>query len=434
MNCNVFREKISEMLIEGIDLASDTDVMNHCHACTECADYLDEMSRTVTLIQPAQQITASPGFREKLMNKIVQMDSEAPRRPEPRRSRSRYWKIAAVAACVLGLFLITPLHRWFRVDTMAYAIEQTIKANLGIRSIHIKCEPSSVDHVSDIWAEFAEDKVARLRMSFPQAEGATKEVVWQQNEAEIWLKKKNIDLVTSAPDILAQLKMSVDGMDPRLLMESLKHKQAAGTIGLRTEEPTQEGSPITLSVTGKEHPDIEDVYQVDPQTKLILQSDRYRIADNRKEWIGRLVYQDYNKPIDPSMFKLNAPPDVVHINQTARDFGMSQGSLSDHEIAVRVAREFFEALIAEDYSKAGNLMQNLPGDMIGAWLKRKGLRFTRIVSIGQVQPYPKLGAKGFQVPCRVEVETNGKKEVQDFSVGVRPIDGAPNRWSAVDGI
>jgi hypothetical protein len=434
MNCELFRENVSDMLVEGVDPSSSADVTAHLDACPECARYLKEMRRTFTALQPAEQITASHGFRENVMNRITQMDTQTPRRAASRRTRSFYRRLVVVAACVLGLLLITPLFKLSSVETAAYAIEQTIKANLGLRSIHIKSEPSTNGSVSDIWAEFDENGgLAHLRMSFPDTQDGPKEVAWQKDVAEVWFKGKNADLLTSAPDMLAQTRMTMEAFDPRLMMEGLQKGQAAGKLEMKTQEPTAKDGPITLNVTMKGRSDIEDVYQVDPQSKLVLKRDRYRMKDGGKEWLGCLTYLDYNKPIDPQVFKLNPPADVIRVDQTMGGIGLPKGNLSDNEIAAKVAREYFEALIAEDYDKAGKLVGGMPGSVLRQRMGETG-KYTRIISIGEPRPHPRPETGGMQVPCKVEVETSGTKTIIDSNPGVRPLENDSSRWNIFGGV
>ena len=50
------------------------------------------------------------------------------------------------------------------------------------------------------------------------------------------------------------------------------------------------------------------------------------------------------------------------MTRSNRTIGLEKGDLTNDEIAAKVAREFFEALIAEDYAKAGLLLEGMPAE------------------------------------------------------------------------
>ena len=82
-----------------------------------------------------------------------------------------------------------------------------------------------------------------------------------------------------------------------------------------TEEPAKEGEPITLTVTSKDKPDQRAVYVVNPNTKLVERMTIYRQHDGQWEQVGLIEYLDYNKEIDPRVFQLDLPKDVMTVDQ-----------------------------------------------------------------------------------------------------------------------
>ena len=76
-------------------------------------------------------------------------------------------------------------------------------------------------------------------------------------------------------------------------------------------------------------------------------------------------YLDYNKEIDPKVFQLEMPKDTITIDEIKnkeRSTGLVKGDLTDGEIAAKVAREFFEALIAGNYQKVDELLPAMPAE------------------------------------------------------------------------
>ncbi len=144
---------------------------------------------------------------------------------------------------------------------------------------------------------------------------------------------------------------------------------------------------------------------------------------------GRIRYFDYNQPV-PGIFVLNPPPDVIRVDQTTQEVGLAQDDLSDEEVAVEVARQFFEALIAEDYDKAGKMLQGIPGKGMQQMFGNK--KVLRIISIGDAAPHPRPepDTKRLVVPCAVEIEKDGQiSEWKLDELGIRQVYKQPGRWS-----
>lgn len=147
---------------------------------------------------------------------------------------------------------------------------------------------------------------------------------------------------------------------------------------------------------------------VDQATKLVIAIETYQLKENNYQYLGVLEFYDYNQRIEPEMFVLDqVPADALKIDQTTQEVGLVQGSLSDEEIAVKVVRVFYEALIAEDYATASKLYQGIPVQFLEKQLTKK--KFVRIISIGK--PRPSDRNNSLKVRCKYEVEEDGVKFV-----------------------
>jgi hypothetical protein len=161
----------------------------------------------------------------------------------------------------------------------------------------------------------------------------------------------------------------------------------------------------------------------------------YLLKDGEYQQLGRTEFHNYNQAIDPRMFTLEdeIPADVMRVDQTTQQVGLAQGNLSDDEVAVEVARQFFTALIAEDYAAAGQLLEGIPADktreMFGS------IKVLRIISIGPAGPHPNPETKGMVVPSTVEVQKDGQvSEWKLDRLGVRQVYNQPGRWTIFGGI
>ncbi len=352
--------------------------------------------------------------------------------------KSQITKLAAAAMIILAVVLTINL--W---NESAYVLAQTIKANHTVRYLHIKDFASGhKDEPKQFWLEFdANGEVRNVLMDFPEwASGGDgpKVVVWKENKAQVWFRRKNSLLTVRDKSVAESMLKLAEECDPRLSVERLYAQQTQGKIKIEIDEPSNKAKPIVVTATylsESSSPHRRLVLFVDQATKLVSSTEFYRLKDDRYEYIGMQRYYNYNQPIDAKMFTLDdeVPADVMRVDQTIQDVGLAQGNLSDEEIAVEVARQFFQALIAADYAKAGKLLEGIPADKIKQGFGDR--KFLRIISIGPAGPHPIPATGGLVVPCTIEVEKAGKKSLWKLErLGVRQVFNQPGRWTIFGGI
>ena len=233
--------------------------------------------------------------------------------------------------------------------------------------------------------------------------------------------------------MLTKLKMSYNFFDPKLIVQELYQAQGSENVQIKIQEPSADGESIIITVTKKASHDFQTVYKVDPKTKLLQQSENYKLIDGEYKSLGRIRYLDYNNPADSEIFILKPPADVIRIDKTTGEVGLEQGNLTDEEVAAEVVRKFFEELIAENYAGAGQFFGGLPADFIQKTFGH--LKFLRIISVGPVGPHPNPQTGGLVVPCTVEIEHEGETaEWKLETIGVREVYNQPGRWSIFGGI
>jgi hypothetical protein len=192
------------------------------------------------------------------------------------------------------------------------------------------------------------------------------------------------------------------------------------------------GQRIALIESPREGSGWREVYWIDPRTKLVQEKERYQLEGGEYRLVSRCEYLEYNQPIDPEVFRLELPDDVMRVDQTTQEVGLAKGDLTDEQIAVEVVRQFFGALIDEDYDKAGQLCEGIPGRKLQEHFAKD--RFMRIVSIGSPTPHPDPRTEFLQVPCEVEVESDGARTVRQYTLNVRHAYNQPDRWTVGGGI
>jgi hypothetical protein len=238
----------------------------------------------------------------------------------------------------------------------------------------------------------------------------------------MWFKDKKTHIFVPEKDILPQVLAMRASCDPKLLFEKLQAAKRAGKVQVASKAPAREGAPITLTVTPKDSPDHRSVCEVNPNTKLVERMFIYRRQGDQWKQEQLWEFLDYNQDIDPKVFHLDLPKDVLTVDQVNRKPGLVKGGLSDEQIAIKVARQFFEALIAEDYDKAGLMYSGMPAARMKEVFGR--CKFSRIVEIGKPSPY--AANHSLQVPVKAECEMPGKV-VNPFTASVRTTDAAMAR-------
>lgn len=354
--------------------------------------------------------------------------------------KSRITQLATAAAVILiAALAITFLEQSV---TPAYAIEQTIEANHSVRYLHIKDFKAGEDEPKEFWVEFYEDgqlKNARLHMpAWDSPHDGPKEIVWKENIAEVWLKEKNVFATIRDKNVAARVLKFVEKCDPRLAVERLQEQQQQGKVQIEIDEPSNKAESIVVTaayLAESSTPGRREILFVDQATKLVTAIEFYQLKEGKYEYVGVMEFYDYNQPIDGKMFALDqVPADALRLDQVTQEIGLAQGDLSDNEIAVKVVREFFDALIAKDYGKAGRLYQGIPAEKMQEFFGEGG-SFLRIISIGEPRPEPQFGK--LRVPCMVEIEKDGEIiQWQPHPEGllVGPVNNQPGRWTIFGGI
>ncbi len=349
--------------------------------------------------------------------------------------RSPITKLAAAAVVVVAVALLIGL--WGKSAPSAYALEQTIEANRGIRWLHVKNFTTGHEEPREGWIEFGEDGQPRnVRAFMPEWASPVdgpRTFVWRDGTVQMWIPRQNRLAIMKADSIQGQLNTMLQELDPRLALARINDLKAQGKVEAVTEESPDKAAPIVVTVTylpGSEKPGERKVLLVDPQTKLISAMEVYQLQDGQYRRESRIELQEYNQPIDPKMFDLanEAPANAEHLDLGGVDLGLAQGQLSDEEVAVQVVRQFFESLRAGDYDAASRL---LPVGNAAALKGQFGaVKILRIVSVGPATLIPGPGNKEMGVPCTIEYEENSKKGSMTLKgLRVQELPERPGRWT-----
>jgi hypothetical protein len=479
MNC----EKCKELLVAYVEGLLHKEqkqaIESHLNTCPPCRAELTQLIALRDRLAANGKALAESDLENKVLNRIVREQSSKLEVSKFSKQiqlwriimKSRIIKFAAVAVVIIAMALSTNLLD--KSVTPAYALEQTIQASHSIRYIHVKSFWPPHEEPMEGWVEFdATGNGRNFRMHMPAwtdpwGHDGDKVIVWKDNKAHIWVKKKNIYGVVKDNEIADMIFKSIEQFDPKTALIGLQLLKSEGKVDLDIDLPEDKASPIIVTATilekvtedkpmtntergmtklfnmwkSSENDISKLVLFVDQATKLVTSIEFYEQREGQEHCVFILEYYDYNQPIAAEMFVLEdeIPADVLRVDQTIQDVGLSQGTLTNEEIGVELIRQFLQALIDQDYAKAGKLWGGVPAERMK---KAYGqIRFLRIISIDK--PVPCSDAEqcdndhfctGLHVTCEVEIEENGRISLwKPRCVSVRQVHGQPDRWEIISG-
>ena len=172
MNCKKFRKQYVQLLDADIGAAIDPDLAAHLETCPKCARFYEEMLRSLTALQPARKITASPQFKEQIMNRIDKTDQTRNRKPARLATlHIKWWKPAFAAGAVAIVVVVLLLTGVFRSGTTAYAIEQIVEALESVQFMHTVSRKNAGQSKDERWIAIGTDGFqARYRQDTPSGD------------------------------------------------------------------------------------------------------------------------------------------------------------------------------------------------------------------------------------------------------------------------
>ena len=345
---------------------------------------------------------------------------------------------AAVVALAIGIGFAVLVQNGVQV---AYALEQTIDAYHAIEFLHVKGFKDGEDEPKEFWVE-VDDKgqVKKARVHMPAwdspADGA-KMIVWQDNKAQIWLKKKNILATIKDTTLAKHMREMIEQCNPALMVDQLYEEETRGRVEIAIDHPKSVAEPITVTATLLPDRSSRRVFFVDQATLLVTSMEHYTLVDDEYQYESEMEFYDYNHPIRAEIFTLQDIPGDAHttvIDQTAQEVGLLKGDMTETEVCSEVARQFFEALIARNYAKAGQLYSGIPAQKMQQMFQ--SLTVLQIISLGEPKPYPNPRVGGYVVPYNIEIEKDGVTFIHEGPnpLAIRQVHGQPERWNIHGGI
>jgi hypothetical protein len=455
MNCAECKELLVVHLEGLLDASQEQAVLEHLGTCEMCRAELAGLQTLQQRLVHNGKALAQRDLENDVMNRIIREQNARLRAADQASAGLRIRRLImsssitklAVAAAVVVVAVVA--FQFLGAGPAAYAFDQTVEANHSVRYLHIKSFFDS-QHEDEPGREFwiacdENGQVQSVRFQLPEwasPDDGAKWITWNQGIAKVWFKRKNSFLICRDETVQKWVLDLVQTSDPRTTVERLSREAAQGNLTLDVNQPTDKTQPIIVTATyvwdGKS-PSRREVLHVDPATKLVTLIEYYhRAPDGQFVYDGRQENYDYNVEIAPEMFVLDdeVPADVMRVDQVTQAVGLAQGTLTDEQAVVETVRQFFEALKAGDYAKAGMMFGGIPAEKTKEFFG--GMKVVAIVSIGEPKPFPNPAVGGYVVSCKVELEdADGSTSVREFShIAVRPVDKNqyPDRWNIHGGI
>ena len=391
--------------------AAHAELAEHLKTCRSCGQFYDEITRTVALLRPSTQVSASPRFKEKVMDALARQGQRKQEGRPMLRSLSRLFSqpLRLTAASLAFLTLVGGVLFLLLSGHGRYALAQTVEAQRAVRTVHVTIEHGgmlifakdgtpeypSESGATEMWTELDDSgKLVHFRMDMPFTLDGPKIVLWHDGKADIWFPSKNAFVTVGEPEGANLFPKQFK--DPSAMVTELQQRAAEGKVKIVEARPTAEYKrfgktewmPKVLVVNPPEPQGQVEVFLIDPKTKLLQQTEKYRKNGSELVLLERIRFDDYNLPMAADIFAPQLPRDVMKIDQTGKkEIGLAQGQMTDAEVAKAVVQRFWEAMKAQDYDKASVLMGGFPA----ARLKESfSVPIVEIISIGEAKPDPAM--------------------------------------------
>jgi hypothetical protein len=178
---------------------------------------------------------------------------------------NRFSKLAAAAVIIIAVALaITVLDKSI---APAYALEQTIQATHSVRYIHTKSFFAPHEEPIEGWIEFDATGTGRnFRIHMPAwtdpwGHDGDKVMIWKDNKASLWAKKKNMFWIAKDNEIADMVFKTTEQFDPKMALIGLQLSKSEGKVDLDIELPEDKAGPIIVTATI-----LEEVTEEQPMT------------------------------------------------------------------------------------------------------------------------------------------------------------------------
>ena len=382
MNCPECKEQLTEYVEGLLDRAAAGRIEAHAAQCPECHGALDEMRALAQRLSDDATTSGDAALEAPVMDEILRRQSLALRRIRMRkRIRLIGLGTGGVSAAAAGLLMVlwlawTPDNRVEAAEILA----KSAQATANLRSIHIQLRMRTLpqDNFSMIslkhdlvpvtlWRQFGDKP--KWRVEKPQR------VAVMDGESTVMLVRSKYGVKAPAHAGFDTNWVRNLGDVDRIIDRELRSALARSWDMKLTHDRAPDGSRRIVVTVDAKAPlgtddylknkflgtaDIRRVYSFDARTKRIKGLKAYVPTVDGDVLVYEITYIAYDPRIDPSIFRLKIPKDVIwHEKPRVLPDNQKYEAMTSAE----AARAFFEACAGEDWEEAGKFG--------GSWLNNK---------------------------------------------------------------
>jgi hypothetical protein len=432
-------------MIDLLDVAANAEpsieLRQHLESCPRCGQEFQDLRQTLDSLRPSQFMSASPGFKERVMKRALEekesmeMRTTAKEREMTTVGKTKWWGKPARLALAGGLMVIlligVSVFNWVgnRQGQGPLAamnlLAQSVQATSNLVSVHIKARMRTLPRDNfdmigldynfvpiEMWKRFGEPPEWRIEK--------TGRVIVMDGQSSLMLIKPNHAVKGTRNAGFAMWLTPLLDVDHVLENELQQARQQHSQLHL-TEEVVNGGVETVLTIKSVAQGDFRNDWM---KNSSIWESDNTRIYrfDTQKRLTKLQVYVqssgrdvlvfeasqiDYDIPLDASLFALNLPEDVTWYVEPNEMPTPTPGPLLTPK---EVAQVFFEACAREDW---GKVLEIYPHSSVSQNTK-DSLGKLEIVSIGE--PFKSGLYPGWFVPYKVKLRSG---EVKTWNLAVR---------------
>ena len=444
MNCAECREKLVACVEGLLDREESLQCQAHLETCAACRAEHTAITRLQRQLVARGPATAEVSLVGSVMRRVQAIQTERERNSIMTKLFTRWGFGLSAAAVAAAIILITFLVFPKAQATAAEVMTKGAQAVAKLTSIHLRCQMRT--RPAENFAHID-----------PECDFVTIEL-WKQLEPELkWrVEKPGRVAVMDGRSTIAYLKPdNTAGKLPyptqgafdtdwlykiadlsNTITNELKDAIAKGWKLSLTEEQAADGrtkSVVTVEAKSGlpesdylknkffDDSDTRRVYCFDALTELLESVQVYLVRASGEVLIFEVNQIDCNQPIDPDVFRLELPANVVWEQELQK--------LPDNEkyaamTAEQAARAFFEACAREDWDEAGKFMSPVTPDL------KQYLGGLEILSLGEAFTSRAYEPTGRFVPYQIKLKNDG---VHKHNLALKK-DEKTGRWYVDGGI
>ncbi len=358
--------------------------------------------------------------------------------------RSPIMKLAAAAGLILAVMLpVTLLIKSTPTASAAVIFQQAAEAMEKLKSFHIQVEMRTLPHDNfalivldhdfvpiDFWKQFTDDPRGKWRLEEPG-----RVVVMDGGMSTMLIKHLNEVHEVADPNperYWDECLVEVDKVTEREARNASEHP-AEFSLYREQGEDGREEIIISVEVQSRvpetdhlrdryiKNSDHLKVYRFDAQTKLLENLEIYMHHKGQDILVLRLVQAEYDIELDPALFRLDLPEDVIRTVPLAV---LPDNARYEQMTPEEAATAFFTACAKEDWDELVKFL----GQTGVPQLMKDYLGGLEIISIGEA--FQSANYPGWFVPYEVKLKSG---QIKKHNLAIRK-DNPANRFEYDGGI